>query len=170
MNKNPRLSRHGRPPPWLRINQASILGWLWLWLALLNPGLALGACGDTWTLLNPLPQSNQLQAVTWSGSQFVAVGYAGTILTSPDGVNWTTRTSGTTQILRAVTWSGSQFVVVGDEGTILTSPDGVDWSTQDSGTVQLFRAVTWSGSQFVAVGLYSDSAILTSSDGVHWTI
>ena len=30
-----------------------------------------------------------------SGTQFVAVGDAGTILTSPDGITWTARTSGT---------------------------------------------------------------------------
>jgi hypothetical protein len=34
--------------------------------------------------------SNQLQGVAWSGSELVAVGGNGTILTSPDGHTWTT--------------------------------------------------------------------------------
>ncbi len=63
-----------------------------------------------------------LRGVVWSGTQFVAVGYSGTILTSPDGRTWTAQISGTSEALYGVSWSGSQFVVVGVAGTILTSP------------------------------------------------
>lgn len=72
-----------------------------------------------------------LSGVVWSGSQFVAVGYAGTIVTSPDGHTWTTQTSGTSNDLSGVAWSGSrsEFVAVGKAGTILTSPDGSTWTT-----------------------------------------
>ena len=63
-----------------------------------------------------------LYFVAWSGSQFVAVGTQGTILTSPDGRVWTAQQSGTAKNLWSVAWSGSQLVVVGRGGTILTSP------------------------------------------------
>ena len=66
--------------------------------------------------------SQDLLDVAWSGSQFVAVGYSGTILTSPNGSTWTAQKSGTSQILWHVAWSGSQFVAVGQTGTILNSP------------------------------------------------
>ncbi len=72
--------------------------------------------------------SLDLYSVTWSGKQFVAVG-AGVILTSPDGLAWTTRGAGTSSHLYGVTWSGSLFVAVG-EGVIVTSPDGVTWTPQ----------------------------------------
>src|SRR4051812_49829042 len=54
------------------------------------------------------------------GNQFVAVGEHGSIATSPDGLTWTARNSGTDKWLLAVTWSPTlrQFVVVGDGGTI----------------------------------------------------
>ena len=107
-----------------------------------------------------------LDGVAWSGSQFVAVGEQGTIVTSPDGRTWTPRNSGTTQDINAVASSGSLIVAVEQNCTIATSPDGRTWTPHNSGTTLCFNAVTWSGSQFVAVGL---SVILTSPNGSTWT-
>jgi len=97
------------------------------------------------------------------------VGASGTILTSPDGVTWTGRTSGTTFNLYGATYGtvgNGLFVVEGDGGTILTSPDGIAWTTQASSPIsnQLI-GVTFANGQFVAVGY---SGILYSSDGVCW--
>tara|TARA_B110000467_G_C17805689_1_gene207367 strand:- start:140 stop:304 length:165 start_codon:yes stop_codon:yes gene_type:complete len=52
------------------------------------------------------------------------VGDNGTILTSSDGITWTSRTSEVTEKLYGVTYANSTFVVVGATGTILTSSDG----------------------------------------------
>jgi hypothetical protein len=52
--------------------------------------------------------------VTYGNGLFVAVGKGGTILTSPDGVNWTARTSGTRNDLYGVTYGNGTFVAVGD--------------------------------------------------------
>jgi hypothetical protein len=52
----------------------------------------------------------------------VAVGILGTILTSPDGVTWTERTSGTSRNLNSVTYGNGTFMAVGEYGTIVTSP------------------------------------------------
>jgi hypothetical protein len=50
------------------------------------------------------------------------VGSSGTILTSPDGITWTSRASGTTDYLFGIAWSGTKFAVVGGYGgNILTS-------------------------------------------------
>lgn len=64
---------------------------------------------------------------------FVVVGENGFIATSPDGRNWTTRTSGTSEDLykvRYVSGYGVQrFVAVGSNGTALHSSDGgVTWN------------------------------------------
>jgi hypothetical protein len=57
---------------------------------------------------------------------FVAVGVNGTLLTSPDGVTWTTQNPVSTTALNAVTY-GHQFIAVGDGGGIFTSIDGMTW-------------------------------------------
>jgi hypothetical protein len=98
---------------------------------------------------------------------FVAVGWNGAILTSPDGVSWTRRTSGTSDTLWDVAYGNGTFVVVGRNGTILTSPDGVSWTAQTSPTSNDLYAVTYGNGLFVAVGW--NGAILTSPDGVNWT-
>ena len=91
----------------------------------------------------------------------------GTILTSRDGVSWTSQISGTTYQLNSVTWTGTKLVAVGELGTILTSSDGVTWISQISGTTDLLYAVRWVGSQLVVMG--ENGTILTSPDGVTWT-
>ncbi len=130
--------------------------------------------------------TDPLQAVAWSGTQFVAVGgiagAIGKILTSLDGITWTSRSSGTSAPLHAIATSGTEFVVVGGQATagagpatILTSLDGISWTPRVSGTLGDLTGVAWSGtqSQFVAVGSTGGSGtsgtILTSPDGITWT-
>jgi hypothetical protein len=111
--------------------------------------------------------TNRLNGVVWSGSQFVAVGDGGTILTSSDGATWSRQSSGTTKTLEGIAWSGTQYAVVGDSGTVLTSPDGTAWTMHSLNVDNLFYGIAWSGSAFVAVGFTGN--ILTSPDGITWT-
>ena len=102
----------------------------------------------------------------------MALGSIGTILTSPNGVTWTTRASGTKDSLYGVTYGNFTFVAVGypkgsDGTTILTSPDGMTWTERTIGTSTKLFEVTYGNSTFVAVG-YGET-VLTSSDGVTWT-
>ena len=124
--------------------------------------------------------SNSLWAAASAGTQFVAVGDQGTILTSPDGTSWTQRDAGTTLPIRAVAWSGSLLVAAGgDIGTlsslVLTSADGISWTRRDAGVAAPLRGVVWAGTQFVAVGGIDEGypsptqTILTSPDGISWT-
>jgi hypothetical protein len=86
----------------------------------------------TWmTSYNPAnPTPATLRDVIYANGVWVAVGDLGTIKTSSDGVNWTSRTSGTTNDLNGITYNSveSAFVVVGDNNTVLTSTNaGVNW-------------------------------------------
>ncbi len=117
--------------------------------------------------------SQGLLGIAWSGTEFVAVGEAGTILESPDGKTWTSPSSNSpslfnniSQPFQSVVWSGKQFVVVGTEGKVLTSPDGKNWSVQSSGTSEGLVGVAWSGAEFVVVGY--TGTILTSPNGENW--
>jgi hypothetical protein len=74
--------------------------------------------GTNWTLRN---LGDSLNGVTYGNGLFVAVGEGGTILTSPDGVSWTQRTSPEKSDLLSVAYRNGRFVAVGG-GTILTSP------------------------------------------------
>lgn len=115
----------------------------------------------------PIATSISFSGVTWSGTQFVAVGPLGTIITSPDGITWTQRPVATTQALNAITWSGTQFVAVGAAGTILTSPDGITW-TQRAFPNKLLNSIAWSGTRFVLVDGVA-GGIYTSPDAIVWT-
>jgi len=124
---------------------------------------------------------------TTSSPLFVAVGNAGTILTSSDGTSWYNRSSGTTSNLGGVTYGNSKFLillsswtgVIGTNdngtptsGTVLTSSNGTTWtststtcSTCDNSSFTL-TDVTYGNSTYVAVG--QSGKILTSSDGTSW--
>jgi hypothetical protein len=114
-----------------------------------------------------------LAAVTFADGRFVAVGLAGTILTSPDGVNWTGEPSGTLASLDGVAFGG-KFVAVGFNSAtlvseILTSADGRSWSEVISPLLArvFLEAITYGSGKFVAVG--TNGSILTSANGIAWT-
>lgn len=72
----------------------------------------------TWTLRNG---TANMYGVSWCENQFVAVGAAGVIRTSPDGIAWTARTSGTTNDLHGVAGRNGVILVVGYDGIVLRS-------------------------------------------------
>ena len=80
---------------------------------------ASGGAGTTWTLRH---FGNTLYGVVYGNNTFVALGSSGAIFTSPDGINWTQRNSGTSHALYGVTYGNGMFVVVGDDSIIFTSP------------------------------------------------
>ena len=106
----------------------------------------------------------------------MAMGTSGTVLTSPDGITWTSQTSGTLNPLYCVTWTGNQLVAGGGgfsatpingmyvyKGVILTSPDGVTWTSRISGTTSDLRSVVSTGTKLVAVGGVDTSGIILTS-------
>ena len=72
------------------------------------------------------------------------VGVNGTILTSTDGISWTSRTSGSSSNLNDVIYGNGLYIVVGASGTIITSSDGTSWTERTSGTTNQLNAVTFS--------------------------
>lgn len=97
--------------------------------------------------------TSDLLGVAYGNATFVAIGTAGTIITSPDGITWTSRTSGTTNTLYGISFGDGVFVTAGAGGTILTSPDGITWTSRASGTTNLLRGITFANHRFIAVGV-----------------
>ncbi len=123
-----------------------------------------------------------MNSVTWSGTQFCAVGWKGRCGTSSDGVTWTNQPNlkialeqqyATALQMKSIAWDGSQFCVVGESSGCATSPDGVTWTTHielafKTNLTQL-NSIVWSPelSMFCTVGARGMCA--TSPDGVTWT-
>jgi hypothetical protein len=122
---------------------------------------------------------NQFRGITWSGSQFVAVGFGWTTssaagalaATSPDGLTWALHPIAlqTPQLLWDVAWNGSLFAAVSvSSNEIVTSPDGVSWTSVTIGDAATrLRNIESDGSRFVAIG--SGGQVFTSPDGAAWT-
>ena len=115
------------------------------------------------------PASTSFDTMAWSGSLLVGVGSSGQILTSPDGIVWTNRVSGTSANLWSVTWTGSFFVVVGSFGTILTSSDGITWTNRATPvTFPLFGVA--SIGQFVVAAGTDDRVLVSNTHGQSWLV
>jgi CSLREA domain-containing protein len=143
-----------------------------------------GNSGDIWTSpdtvnwtkrTNPDSTSRGIQGMTFGGGQFVAVGQAPTadggtlVLTSPDGVTWTQRSTAPLQRnLRGVAFGGGVYVAASNNGRVMTSPDGVTWTERQTGNLQRLNGVAFGGGLFVAVG--DNRTVITSADGINWTV
>ena len=123
--------------------------------------------GITWTGVVSATTNNL--ALTWGNNQYVAVGLptagVGVIETSPDGITWTARNSGTPDMINGVAWGNNKFVSV--EWWPSTSPDGITWTAQSGTSGNHLDGITWGNNKFVAVG--RNGMIYTSPDGVTWT-
>jgi hypothetical protein len=112
-------------------------------------------------------------------TRFVAVGAAGTILTSTDAVSWNLETQGNAPDLNAVLWIQypdpvpAFAVAVGNAGTIYTSPDTHVWSLRLSGTDQNLRGLAmgiaqWTTSVRIIVAVGDNGTIVFSQNGTGW--
>jgi len=141
----------------------------WLcWAAALLPQNLSADPLDHWHWRAPEPTTNALLGVAYGSGKFVAVGLAGTIVTSADGTAWTLGlgVSATSAYLRSVTFGGGMFLAVGEGGTILSSSNGVDWTARHSGTTNDLYAAIFGQDLFLTVG--ANGTITTSIDGVAW--
>jgi photosystem II stability/assembly factor-like uncharacterized protein len=126
--------------------------------------------------------TDDLYAVSNNGSEFVATGANGKIITSSDGgVTWAVATSFTSEPIYGITYGNGTYVAVGAAGTLITSPDGLAWATPARSTASDLKGVAY-GLPLAAYGYVSQNAtvgtfaavgangtLVTSSDGVTWT-
>ena len=126
---------------------------------------------STWKAATTVVTSG-LNAVTTNGTSLVAVGDAGAIFYSIDGLSWTAGVvpAGLTANLYGVAYSYSgKWIAVGQGGTMLSSTDGLNWSAVSvpAGAGQSLRAVGGYGSIWVAAGS-GGSVIVSQDNGVTW--
>jgi len=146
------------------------------------PATTFAAASTVWTAHPASDETGVYRGIAWSPELGIFVAAAnGFVMTSPDGITWTTQTtpsaSGSASTWRSVAWSPqlNLFVVVGSTspGTsqnVITSPDGINWTLRSQPDSRVWSAVVWSPeqSQFVAT-VAPASGSMTSPDGITWT-
>lgn len=103
---------------------------------------------------------------------FVAVGDAGVVYTSANGISWTASTGSIADAnWKSVAHGGGVFVAVGDAGAVMSSPDGVVWTTRTATSPpRNWSDVAFGGDRFVVVATSgTGSRSMWSSAGDTWT-
>ena len=138
-------------------------------IALLAVRSTQGELLDQWTQVALVPRAG-LNAVSFVGDTFLAVGEKGTVLTSTDGRNWVSQTPLGDMTLRGISAGEGMIVIVGDSGSIFTSRTGATWTQQVSNSTNQLNSVAFGNGTFVVVGGFiGEQEILTSADGIEWT-
>lgn len=124
----------------------------------------------TWVRVNLQGQSDSTRAIYYSDKLglWVVCGNTGFISTTPDPTSsstWTTRTSGTTQILISIVSDGSNFLIVGDLKTVIRSSDLATWTiTQFTTDSSDFWQAKYINGNYYIVGERSPNLIWGTDD------
>ena len=133
--------------------------------------------GITWTAQSAT-EDNYWFSVCWSPELrlFVAVSYNGSnrVMTSPNGTTWTAIPSPSNNWIN-ICWSSELglFVAVPFGGNkVMTSPNGITWSERLVPANKTWSYICWSRELrlFVAVARDTTNNIMSSSDGINWTV
>ncbi|MCX5692086.1 MAG: hypothetical protein NTX47_00130 [Candidatus Omnitrophica bacterium] len=128
--------------------------------------------GTSWTIRVSNADNAWLRSVTYGNGLFVAVSDSpGTsAMTSPDGINWTARTTPNGGWFH-VTYGNGMFVATGyNNNNIMSSPDGINWTARTTSVAGSWPSVTYGNGLFVAVGRdATTNGVITSPDGITWT-
>lgn len=118
--------------------------------------------GLSWN--GPYALNHLVNSITFANNIFVAVS-AGTIDTSPDAINWTTRASPGADLEAVGFWNGL-FVAVGNGGIVVSS-DGTNWVSVSNVRA---TAIAYGDQGFVALYPNLLTDLSTSPDGTNWTV
>jgi hypothetical protein len=140
-------------------------------------GSVLAQPGITWTAQTTLAASQTWRSVTYGNGIYAAVAASGTadrVMTSPDGINWTSRTTPADNNWTDITYANGLFVAVAQSGIgdrVMTSPDGINWTLGTTPADNNWSSITYGNGLFVAVAASGTAdRVMTSPDGINWTI
>jgi hypothetical protein len=138
-------------------------------LAVLITAIATPAFAQVfWSNYSPSGVSDDIWCVTYANGTFAAVTSQGNLLTSNNGLNWSSQAIDSGVWLVSITYGNGIWVAVGAQGTILESPDLKTWVHATSATSNKLNGVLYNGTVWVAVG--EAGTIVTSSDAQTWTL
>lgn len=108
----------------------------------------------------------EVDAVCFAGGRIFALG-AGLILSSANGVEWSTFSTGATGNFRRVAFGNGRWLAVGEDLSARSS-DGTGWEVLKTQPGHYFSDVAYGDGIFVAVEGGSGEAMITE-DGSKWT-
>jgi hypothetical protein len=119
------------------------------------------------------PFRNFLSGVRYANGAFFAVGGNGTIYSSIDGTNWVNHSLATTGSFNGMAYGNGLYVAAGTVGA--TSTDGINWVLGPTNPPETVYRLVYGDGLFVAASYTANPSlqpgeILTSPDGVNWTI
>jgi|GEM_PF-2777750 len=124
--------------------------------------LVQGLGGELWRSINGNDWSLQASGPEYPGDLefgnglFVAVSYYfGVIMTSEDGISWTTRLTGdntSNRFFYGVAYSDGIYFATGGSGTLYTSFDGLDWTKRETDVQQNLYQATYVKGKAMVIG------------------
>ena len=124
-----------------------------------------------WRYRSPLPTWRELTEVKYLNGKFMALGGAGTLIMSTDGVNWDSVCVDALLTLQGITYGNDLYVAVGyggGSGIVYTSSDALNWSRAAETVGHNLYDVTYGNNKFVAVG--QGQKVVVSGDGIAWEV
>jgi predicted regulator of Ras-like GTPase activity (Roadblock/LC7/MglB family) len=116
-----------------------------------NFAFVFDSARSDWTSRLEVPQP--LYDVVWDGQVFIAVGHAGAIWTSADGLVWEAQTSGTSRDLYAVAAYGGDIFAVSGATVLMSTDHGETWNLRSQPGYILLTAVAVNVSRIAAIGV-----------------
>jgi hypothetical protein len=111
-----------------------------------------------------------LWSVTHTPHNYLAVGNLGTILSSPNGIDWDlelTPAPATNSVLLGVGGSTNLFLIAGSRGTVLWATNIFFWNAiSPRPTTNDLQGVCYDGTRYTLCG--GNGTILTSTTGTNW--
>lgn len=130
-------------------------------------------CGVNWTTATSGGVGTSF-SLAYGNGMFVVLHQQINVETSPDGVNWTTRTC-IKGSWTSVFYANGVFVAVandsaGTNARVQTSPDGITWTSRTA-PAGLWQDVTYGNGTWVAVaqGSVTNKVMTSTNNGVSWT-
>jgi len=121
-----------------------------------------------WNNQSPAGITDDIWGITYANGTFAATTTQGKVLTSTDGLTWSSQVVSAGTWLVSIAYGNGTWVTVGANGTILSSTNLQNWSIAKAATTNKLNGVLYNGTVWLAVG---DSAtILTSTDTLNWTV
>ncbi len=136
--------------------------------------------GKIWRSSN-ISTTGTWRSICYGNNQFVAAG-GGSVSVSNDGISWGSSTAVSVNI-RSIAYGNDIYVVVGSSGTnrIATSTNGTTWTIRSAPAANPWWAVTFHNGLFIAcssppgssgytTGSVPTQRVMTSPDGINWTL